>query len=101
MRVLYYETSSVDPWHNLSIEEYLSEQIGKGEVLLYGIDGHEVSINADLRKLFSYVPQGNTVLSGTIAENMRMVKEEASDEEIVDALKHLDLPSGVDIQIKY
>lgn len=35
MRVLYYETSSVDPWHNLSIEEYLSEQIGKGEVLLY------------------------------------------------------------------
>lgn len=59
----------------------------EGEVILYGIDGHEVSINADLRKLFSYVPQGNTVLSGTIAENMRMVKEEASDEEIVDALK--------------
>lgn len=59
----------------------------EGEVFLYGIDGHEVSINADLRKLFSYVPQGNTVLSGTIAENMRMVKEEASDEEIVDALK--------------
>ena len=43
--------------------------------------------NADLRSLFSYVPQGNTILSGTIAENLRMVKEEATDEEIIQALK--------------
>ena len=39
------------------------------------------------RKLFSYVPQGNTMFSGTIAENMRNVKEDATDEEIVEALK--------------
>lgn len=39
------------------------------------------------RQLFSYVPQGNTMLSGTIAENMRNVKEDATDEEIVKCLK--------------
>lgn len=43
--------------------------------------------NADVRKYFSYVPQGNTILSGTIAENMRMVKEDATDEEIIESLK--------------
>ena len=47
----------------------------------------ELPLNADTRHLFSYVPQGNTILSGTIAENMRMVKDDATDEEIVDALK--------------
>ena len=35
---------------------------------------------------FAYVPQGNTDLSGIIAENMRMVKEDATDEEIMEAL---------------
>ena len=43
--------------------------------------------NADIRASFSYVPQGNTILSGTICENMRIVKEDASDEEIVECLK--------------
>ncbi len=38
-------------------------------------------------KLFSYVPQGNTMFSGTIAENMRNVKQDATDEEIIEALK--------------
>lgn len=60
----------------------------EGGVLLRGSDGKEVPINADLRKFFSYVPQGNTILSGTVAENMRMVKEDASDEEIIEALKN-------------
>ncbi len=43
--------------------------------------------NADIRRFFSYVPQGNTILSGTIAENMRIVKEDASDEEIIECLR--------------
>lgn len=47
----------------------------------------EVEMNADTRGLFAYVPQGNTIMSGTIAENLRMVKEDASDEEIIAALK--------------
>lgn len=58
-----------------------------GEAVLIGSDGREVAMNADIRSLFAYVPQGNTMLSGTIADNMRMVKEEASDEDIVEALK--------------
>jgi ABC-type bacteriocin/lantibiotic exporter with double-glycine peptidase domain len=44
-------------------------------------------LNVETRHLFSYVPQGNTIVSGTIAENMRMIKEDASDEEIIEALK--------------
>ena len=59
----------------------------EGTVTLSGFDGKEVPVSADLRKFFAYVPQGNTVLSGTIAENMRMVREDVTDEEIVEALK--------------
>lgn len=59
----------------------------EGEVRLCAADGQEIEMNAETRHLFAYVPQGNTMLSGTIAENMRMVKEEATDEEIIEALK--------------
>lgn len=59
------------------------------------------------RQLFSYVPQGNTMFSGTIAQNMRNVKEEATDEEIVQALKLAcawdfveKLPEGIYSEIK-
>ena len=59
----------------------------EGKTVLVASNGQEVRMNADTRHLFAYVPQGNTILSGTIAENMRMVKEEATEEEIVEALK--------------
>lgn len=59
----------------------------RGEVSLVASDGFQVDMNADIRHLFSYVPQGNTILSGTIAENMRMAKEDATDDEIIEALK--------------
>lgn len=59
------------------------------------------------RQLFSYVPQGNTMFSGTIAQNMRNVKEDATDEEIVQALKTAcaydfveKLPDGINSEIK-
>lgn len=58
-----------------------------GSVTLTGSDGTSMPINADLRKFFSYVPQGNTMLAGTVADNMRMVREDVSDEEIIEALK--------------
>ena len=58
-----------------------------GSVTLTGADGQAMDMSADLRQFFSYVPQGNTMLAGTVAENMRMVKEDATDEEIIDALK--------------
>ena len=59
----------------------------QGEVKLRALGAREIEMNAETRHLFAYVPQGNTILSGTIAENMRMVKEDATDEEIVEALK--------------
>lgn len=59
----------------------------QGEAVIRSIDGTEVPMNADTRHLFAYVPQGNTILSGTIAENLRMVKEDATEEEMIEALK--------------
>lgn len=59
----------------------------EGEAVLTDNYGNEVTVNADTRKYFSYVPQGNTMFSGSIADNLRMVKEDASDEEVTEALK--------------
>ncbi len=66
-----------------------------------------VPLTPSTRKLFSYVPQGNTMFSGTIAENMRNVKENATDEEIIEALKAAcawefveKLPDGINSVIK-
>ena len=59
----------------------------KGETVIEAYDGTRVECNADTRYLFSYVPQGNTIVSGTIAENLKMGKENATDEEMKEALK--------------
>ena len=58
-----------------------------GKVTLQSGSGEEFPVNSDLRRFFAYVPQGNTMCSGTIAENMRMVNEEATDEDVINALK--------------
>lgn len=49
--------------------------------------GECMELTASVRQLIAYVPQGNTMFSGTIAENMRNVKADATDEEIIAALK--------------
>lgn len=49
--------------------------------------GRKVDANANTRHLFAYVPQTNAVLTGTVAENLRMVREDATDEELIEALK--------------
>lgn len=74
----------------------------EGGVTLTRSDGESVPVNADTRAFFAYVPQGNTVLSGTIAENMRMVREDVTDLEIEEALKTAcawdfvsELPDGI------
>ena len=58
-----------------------------GSVSVTSSDGREVMMNADTRHLFAYVPQGNTILAGTIEENLRMAKEDASEAELIEALK--------------
>lgn len=58
------------------------------------------------RKLFAYVPQGNTLFSGTLRENFCMFTEKATDEEIMKAAQIacidefiLNLKEGLDTLI--
>lgn len=79
----------------------------EGSVTIEGMTNNEyMEISPSTRRLFSYVPQGNTMFSGTIAENMRNVREDASDKDIQDALKlacaweFVDkLPEGINSRI--
>ena len=59
----------------------------QGSVSLTGADGQRLPASAATRAAFSYVPQGNTVFAGTIADNLRMVRPEATDAELVSALE--------------
>ena len=77
-----------------------------GEAVIRAADGTEYPLNADTRGLISYVPQGNTILSGTIAENLRMGKADADDEEMEQALRLAcawefvkDLPDGLQTKL--
>ena len=58
----------------------------EGEITLAN-EKRTIPLSPACRKLFSYVPQGNTMFSGTILENMRNVKPDATKEEIISALK--------------
>ena len=58
----------------------------EGRAELKNAEGIKCRLSAGTREFFSYVPQGNTIFAGSIAENMRMVKEDATDEEIYQAL---------------
>ena len=55
-----------------------------------------------MRCNFVYVPQGNTLLSGTIRENLRLGCLDATDEDMKEALRKscadfvIDLPDGLD-----
>lgn len=79
-----------------------------GEALLQGQkNGDRVPLTPSTRFLFSYVPQGNTMFSGTIAENMRNIKPEATEEEIVHALELAcawdfvsKLPEGINSKVQ-
>ena len=60
-------------------------------------------VDKSLRKLFSYVPQGNFLLSGTLRENIAFVAPGATDDEIMKAARVAcaydfikELPKGLD-----
>lgn len=42
----------------------------KGNIYIVDSKGQKVSVDTETRSIFSYVPQGNLILSGTIAENV-------------------------------
>ena len=60
---------------------------GEGRAFVRDADGSETVISAATRSAFSYVPQGNTIFAGTIEENLRMVAPDATEEEMIAALK--------------
>ena len=58
-----------------------------GSVTLEAADGSSLPDTPAARCAFAYVPQGNTMFSGTIAENLRNGKPDAGDDEIEEALR--------------
>ena len=47
----------------------------------------KIPIDKNTRKLFSYVPQGNMLISGTIKDNITFINPDASDTEIEKAIR--------------
>ena len=76
-------------------------QPDSGEVTFYG-NGFTHAADKSMRKNVVFVPQGNTLISGTIRNNLLMAKPDASDEELHTALHTscadfvFDLPQGID-----
>ncbi len=73
-----------------------------GALYCYSEEGAKINCGVKSRKLISYVPQGNTLMFGTIAENLRMGKADATVEEMKEVLKTADalefvesLPDGI------
>lgn len=60
--------------------------VTEGAVLVGGVDVRNYNLKA-LRDQIAFVLQKNTLFSGTIRENMQWGKADATDEEIITALK--------------
>lgn len=76
-----------------------------GEIYIDTSDG-KYTVDKSLRRLFSYVPQGNFLLSGTLRENIAFVAPDATEQDILDAAKTAcaydfisELPKGLDTVI--
>lgn len=73
-----------------------------GSVELYGPDGTVRKVSPSTLCNFIYVPQGNSLLPGTIRDNLLLASPQATDEQLVRAL-HIaaadfvfNLPLGLD-----
>lgn len=78
----------------------------EGIINFYNQNNETEVANASTREFIAYVPQGNTLFSGTIRENVRMGRLNATEEEIIQALKMssaydfvMELPKGMDTVI--
>ena len=76
-------------------------QPNSGKVEIYNEKEHH-DLSPLLRTNFVYVPQGNTLMSGTIRDNLRLGNLDATDDEMAEALKRscadfvFELPDGLD-----
>ncbi len=78
-----------------------------GRLELCGEDGSRIPVSPSTRGLFSYVPQNNTMFSGTVAENLRLIRPDATEEEMLEALRIAcadelirQLPLGLDTPVR-
>lgn len=66
---------------------------------------HVCPLSAETRCNFTYVPQGNTLFSGTVRDNLRMGNPQATDEDMRRALRTavaefvFTLPGGLDASL--
>lgn len=80
-------------------------EVTEGAVLVDGLDVRQVR-QQSLRRQMGLVPQDPFLFSGTIADNIRFGRPEASDQELVDAARLanadpfiMDLPDGYQTEI--
>lgn len=71
-------------------------QPDSGEMTMETTDGQKINVCESTRRFCSYVPQGNAIFSGTVADNLRVVKPEATEEELIRALEIAEAWSFVD-----
>lgn len=71
-------------------------QCNEGKIEFFNKEGVTVNTQAACREFISYVPQGNTLLSGTIYENVLRGKRDATREQVIEALKKADAWSFVE-----
>jgi ABC-type multidrug transport system fused ATPase/permease subunit len=75
----------------------------KGALTIYDSRGQQ-AISEQTRSHFVFVPQGNTLMSGTIRYNLLLARPDATDEALEDVLHTamadfvLDLPDGLDTE---
>lgn len=73
-----------------------------GRAEIYSSVNDSASLSPLTRCNLAYVPQGNTLLSGTVRDNLRLGKFSATDEEMMQALRMscaeflFDMPEGLD-----
>ena len=79
--------------------------VSEGEVMISGTDVREYNLKSLYEKL-GYVPQKSFLFSGTVRDNIKYGKEDATDEEVLGALKTAQalnfvekLENGLDYQI--
>lgn len=66
-------------------------QAQEGSITVSSADGTvSMPLTESIRRLCAYVPQGSSIFSGTIESNLRAVKPDATEEEIISALKTAD-----------
>ncbi|OKP91460.1 hypothetical protein A3848_10195 [Paenibacillus sp. P32E] len=77
----------------------------EGEILINGQTVQGMSLE-QLRSHFAYVPQESGLYTGSIRENIRNGRQDASEEEVIEALRQanaydfvMELPEGVDSEI--